>query len=95
MYEELHNLYASPNVSYGDQNKDEVGGSCSTHGDEECIEFCAENQKGIRRLWGRCNDCIGMYPREIDREVVDGFQPAEDGYLWPGHVNTVMNLWVP
>jgi hypothetical protein len=31
--EELHNLYASPNTSGGDQIKEvEMGGACSMHG---------------------------------------------------------------
>jgi hypothetical protein len=38
--EELLKLYASTDINYyGDQvTKDEMGGACSTHGDEKCIQ---------------------------------------------------------
>jgi hypothetical protein len=36
---ELHNLYASPNISRHQATKDEIGRACDTHGrDEKCIQ---------------------------------------------------------
>jgi hypothetical protein len=37
--EELHNLYASPNIISRQMKEDEIGGECSSYGrDEKCIQ---------------------------------------------------------
>jgi hypothetical protein len=50
--EELHNSYASPNIIYGDQVKEnDMGAACSAHGRLEMYtEFCSENLKGRDQL---------------------------------------------
>jgi hypothetical protein len=45
--EEIHNLYASPNIVRLIKSRRVIDGACSTHGRHECVQnFGSENMKG-------------------------------------------------
>jgi hypothetical protein len=67
--EELHNLYASPDVIKGDHiEEDEIGEACSTYGsNKKCVEKCGRKPEGKRTLGRhscRWKDNIRMDLRE-------------------------------
>jgi len=93
--EELHNLYASPNV---DQIR-EMGGARSMYWrDEKCIQNFSRKtcrEELFRRSRRRWEDSIRMGLVETGWEGVYWIHLAKDRGLWRSVVNTVMNLRAP
>jgi hypothetical protein len=99
--EELHNLYASPNII-----REIKSGRVRWAGYVACIREMRNAYKILvgkleeKRPFGRprcrCEDNIRMDLREIDWEIVDWIHLDQDrDEWWWALLNTVMNLRVP
>jgi hypothetical protein len=88
--EELHNLYSSP----GQDKKGEMGGACSTNGEERnayrILMGKPEGKRPLGRPRRRWVNNIKMDLKEIGWDCV-----AQDRDQWRSLVNTVLNLRVP
>jgi hypothetical protein len=97
--EELHNLYASPNIMWV-MKSSRMGwaGHVARMGEMKAHNILVGNPEGKRplgrskRIW---ENRIRMDIRKIGWEVVDWLHLAQDGEEWRSFVNTVMNLRVP
>jgi hypothetical protein len=95
--EELHNLYASPNIiRVIESRKMRWAGHVAPMGDMRnaynTLVGKSEVERLFRRPRHRWEDNIRMGIREIGWEVVDLMLLAQDKDQWRTHVNTVMDL---
>jgi hypothetical protein len=83
----------------GDKIKNEMGGACSTYGEERGVYRVLvgkpEGRKPLGRPRHRWEDNIRMDLQEVGCGCVDWMELAQDGDRWCVLVSAVMNLWVP
>jgi hypothetical protein len=80
--------------------KDEMGGECSTNGEEKKNAYRIllgkpEGKRPLGRPRRRWVDNVKMDLREIEWNGVDWIDMAQDRDQWRALVNTVLNLRVP
>jgi hypothetical protein len=79
--------------------EDEVGGTCSMHGEGRSVyRVLVGSSKGKRTLGRprhRWEDNIKMDVRGIGIDGVNWIQLAQDRVQWQAFVSTVMNIQVP
>jgi hypothetical protein len=79
--------------------KNEVGGTCGTHGEGRGVYRVLVRRSGGKRPLGRprrrWEDNIKLDLRETGIDEANWIQLAQDRVQWWACVNTVMNLRVP
>jgi len=98
--EELHNLFASPNIVRMIESRrmrmtGHVARVCEMRNVYKILVSKPEEKRPLGRPRCRWENNISMDLREIEQEVVDWIHLAQDGDKWQALVNTVMNLRVP
>jgi hypothetical protein len=97
--EELHNLYASPNIIMVIKSRRMIWVGHVVHMGEmrnayKILVGKLKGEKPPRRPRHRWEDNIRLYLREIGCKGVDWMHVAQDMDQWQVLVNTGMNLWV-
>jgi hypothetical protein len=97
--EELHNLYASPNIIRGTKSRRVrwVGHVACMGGMRNAYKILvrkSEEKRPFGRTRCRWKDNIRMDLREIGWKGLEWMHLAQDGDQWRAVVNVVMNLWV-
>jgi hypothetical protein len=98
--EELHNLYASPNIIRVIKSRimrwaGHVTGIREMRNAYRILVRKPEGKRPLGRPRYRWEDNILMVLRETRWEGVDWMDLPQDRDQWWDLVNTVMNLWVP
>jgi hypothetical protein len=98
--DELHNLYASPNIVRVIKSRrmrwaGHVTGMGEGRGVYRVLVGRPEGKRPLGRPRHRWEDNIKMDLREIRIDGANWIKLAQDGVQWRACVNTVMNLRVP
>jgi hypothetical protein len=99
-YDELHNLYFSPNVIRIMKSRRmrwtrHVARMGKKRNAYRILVVKPEGKRPLGRPRCRWVDNVKMDLREIGWGGMDCIDLAQDRYQWRAFVNTVMNLWVP
>jgi hypothetical protein len=85
-----------PLIIGGDKNKDEMGGTCSTHGEtRNTYKILPSREEPLGRHRRRLEDDIKFDYILTGCEGVEWIRLNQDMVQWWALVNTVMNLQVP